>query len=518
MPLGRLLQLERGTALQDALFTNGVEFPCGGRGRCKGCRIKLLSGTLPITPDDLSRLTTAELSQGWRLACRATAESDLKIELAQWESPILSDDSPFRFEPREGLGVAVDLGTTTIVAQLLDLRTGRVLAVATALNEQAKRGADVMSRIEFAMRDQGQLTLQKLIRTQIGQLILELLKSATSAATLSCREFSLSPFEGESSAVRGIFADAKLESIVLVGNTVMHHLFSGISVEPLSHYPFESLSPDLQIFSSSDLGWNLPGNPNVYFLPCLGGFVGSDILAGILATGLHERDAAAILIDLGTNGEIVVGNRDSLLCAATAAGPAFEGARISMGMRAATGAISRVEVVGGQIQCHVLGNTSPRGICGSGLVDAAAAGLEMGWLLPNGRLAGNHPVVLAPPVTISQGDVRELQLAKGAIAAGVRLLLEAWGPVPEQSVQVFLAGAFGNYINQGNAQRICFLRFPLESIRAVGNTALLGAKMALFNLPHQELTYGGILKKTTHISLNELPGFQEAYVEEMGFG
>jgi uncharacterized 2Fe-2S/4Fe-4S cluster protein (DUF4445 family) len=127
---------------------------------------------LPITPDDLSRLTTAELSQGWRLACRATAESDLKIELAQWESPILSDDSPFKFEPREGLGVAVDLGTTTIVAQLLDLRTGQVLAVATALNDRL-HGADVMSRIEFAMRDQGQLTLKNLIRTQIGQLILE---------------------------------------------------------------------------------------------------------------------------------------------------------------------------------------------------------------------------------------------------------------------------------------------------------------------------------------------------------
>src|SRR6185369_9352908 len=130
-----------------------------------------------------------------------------------------------------------------------------------------------------------------------------LLKSVTSAATVICRELSLSPSEGERAGVRGISADAKLDSIVLVGNTVMHHLFSGISVEPLSHYPFESASPDLQIFSSSDLDWNLPGNPNVYFLPCLGGFVGSDILAGILATGLHERDAAAILIDLGTNGE-----------------------------------------------------------------------------------------------------------------------------------------------------------------------------------------------------------------------
>jgi uncharacterized 2Fe-2S/4Fe-4S cluster protein (DUF4445 family) len=508
-----VLPIERGEALQDLLFTNGVEFPCGGRGRCKGCRIKLLSGTLPITHDDISRLTTAELSQGWRLACRATAESDLKIELAQWESPILSDDSPFKFEPREGLGVAVDLGTTTIVAQLLDLRTGQVLGVSTALNVQAKHGADVMSRIEFALLDQGQLTLKKLIRDQIVQLILELLNSFRTVST------GTSPKGlARERITQNVSADAKLESVVLVGNTVMHHLFGGISVEPLSHYPFESPSPDLQIFSSSDLGWSLPENPKVYFLPCLGGFVGSDILAGILATGLHERDSAAILIDLGTNGEIVVGNRDRLLCAATAAGPAFEGARISMGMRAATGAISRVDVVDGQIRCHVLGNTSPRGICGSGLVDAAAAGLDLGWLLPNGRLAGNQPVVLAPPVTISQWDIRELQLAKGAIAAGVRLLLENWGPIPEQGIQVFLAGAFGNYINHGNAHRIGLLRFPLESIRAVGNTALLGAKMALFSLPQQDLTYGGILRNVRHISLNELPGFQEAYVEEMALG
>src|SRR6185369_10925802 len=200
-----------------------------------------------------------------------------------------------------------------------------------------------------------------------------------------------------------------LESIVFVGNTVMHHLFSGISVEPLSQYPFEPSAPGLQVFAADVLGWDLSGNPKVYFLPCFGGFVGSDILAGVLATRLHERESLTMLIDLGTNGEIILGNRARLLCAATAAGPAFEGAGSSMGMRAATGAISEVHVVESQLRCHVLGNVSARGICGSGLVDAVAASLDLGWILPNGRLAKGGELVLAPAVSLNQWDIRQLQ-------------------------------------------------------------------------------------------------------------
>jgi len=502
LPLGRILQVERGAALQDILFPHGVEFPCGGRGRCKGCKIKVLAGVLPVTASDNSQLSADDLAQGWRLACWAKADSDLKIDLGQWESAILSDDSHFSFEAREGLGVAVDLGTTTIVAQLLDLQTGQVLAVSTALNEQARHGADIMSRVEFALSNQGQQILERLIRHQIAELIRELLTSTSQPA----RGASISAnFPGLST----------LESVVLVGNTVMHHLFSGISIEPLAQFPFEPESPGLQTFASAALGWHLPGNPKVYFLPCPGGFVGSDILAGILATQLHQRDSPAMLIDLGTNGEIVLGNRERLLCTATAAGPAFEGARISMGMRAATGAIARVQAAGDQLHCQVLGNTKPRGICGSGLVDAVAAGLEMGWLLPNGRLKDHESITLAPPVTINQSDIRELQLAKGAIAAGVRLLLKAWGSA--ENIQVFLAGAFGNYINQSSAQRIGLLRFPRESVRSAGNTALLGAKLALFNLPRVDATYHPVLQKVKHLPLNEDPGFQDAYIEEMAF-
>ena len=170
LPLGKVLRVDRGTPLQDVLFAHGVEFPCGGRGRCKGCKIKVLAGALPVTEEERRRLSEAELAEGWRLACRGQAESDLKIELAQWEAAILTDDTVFAFTPREGLGIAIDLGTTTIVAQLIDLQTGHVLAVRTALNAQAKRGADIMSRVEFAVAGQGQQALQELVRRQIGGL------------------------------------------------------------------------------------------------------------------------------------------------------------------------------------------------------------------------------------------------------------------------------------------------------------------------------------------------------------
>ena len=492
LPLGKVLRVKRGTPLHDVLFAHGVEFPCGGRGLCKGCRVKVLAGVLPITDEDRQKLSTAELAEGWRLACRGRAESDLKIDLAQWESAILSDESAFAFTPREGLGIAVDLGTTTIVAQLLDLQTGHVLAVRTALNAQAKCGADIMSRVETAVARGGQRTLQNLVRKQIGRLLQELLTAAESTAQ-------------------------EVKNVVVVGNTVMHHLFCGISVEPLSHYPFVPVSSGLQVFDAAELGWNLAAPTAVRFLPCLGSFVGSDILAGLLATNLHQGERVAALIDLGTNGEIVVGNHERMLCASTAAGPAFEGARISMGMRAATGAISEVRVRDGGLECHVVGNVAPRGICGSGLVDAVAAGLALGWISSKGRLANGEALALAGPVSLSQWDVRELQLAKGAIAAGFRILLEQWGATVDDLTQVFLAGAFGNYINHTNARRIGLLDFPGEKVRPSGNTALLGAKLALFSLPEQDGAYPEILSRVKHVSLDEDARFQETFVEEMVF-
>ena len=491
-PLGNTFQVEPGTSLQDVLFDQGVEFPCGGRGRCKGCRVKVLSGHVPVTAEDQRALDPAELASGWRLACRINAQTDLRLELAQWEAAILTDHTAFPFTPQPGLGIAIDLGTTTLVGQLMELTTGQVLAVRTALNAQARHGADIMSRVDFGAHGEGRETLTRLIRGQLGRLVAGLLEATPGRA-------------------------ADLRSVVVVGNTVMHHLFCGISVEPLAHTPFEPVNDGPQLFAADALGWELPGKPTVRFLPCLGGFVGSDILAGILATRLHESDALVALMDLGTNGEIVLGNRDRLLCASTAAGPAFEGARISMGMRAATGAISEVALRQGRLLSHVIGGAEPRGICGSGLVDAVAGALEMGLIQPGGRLASGPSLEVAPPVCLTQSDIRELQLAKGAIAAGLRILAHRWGATLEDISQLHLAGAFGNYINRLSARRIGLLEISPEKVEPAGNTALRGAKLALFGLHDHDGGYAALRRKVSHVPLSEDARFQEIYVEKMRF-
>ncbi len=490
LPLGRKLAVERGTPLQDALFAQGVEFPCGGHGRCKGCRVKVLSSALPVSEDDARLLSPAELAGGWRLACRARAEADLKIELAQWEAAILSDDSPFPFTPRDGWGVAVDLGTTTLVAQRLDLRSGDVRAVRTALNAQARHGADIMSRIEYATHGGGQAELTRLIREQLGALIGELLAETDAAAGL--------------------------KDVVLVGNTAMHHLFCGLDVGPLSQFPFMPREDGAQVLAAESLGWRLPGDPTVRFLPCLGSFVGSDILAGVLATRLHESKELVALVDLGTNGEMVVGNRERMLCASTAAGPAFEGARIAHGMRAVTGAIAEVRVVDGRFECRVLGNAAPRGLCGSGLVDAVAAGLDLGRIDATGRLTSGA-LELVPGMALHQADIRELQLAKGAIAAGLRILLEQWGAEPGDVTRLHLAGAFGNYINRASARRIGLLNLPSERIIPAGNTALLGAKLALFGAEREPGDFARLRQRIQHVALSEDARFLDIFAEEMGF-
>ena len=449
-----------------------------------------MRGSLPVTPEQERMLTAEEISAGWRLSCQCSAESDLTLEMAQWEAAILIDDTSLRITPKTGFGVAVDVGTTTVVAQLLDLSSGNVLGVKTALNPQARHGADIMSRVSYAVTEGQHRKLTDAIRKQVAKMIADLLEGA--------------------SVDRGA-----LSHVTLVGNTVMHHIFCDIDLEPLSHYPFESLHLEGTALDPTALGWDLTPSPRIEFLPCIGGFVGSDVLAGVFAKQIHLSDDLVVLVDLGTNGEIVVGNRSRLLSASTAAGPAFEGARIYMGMRASTGAVSEVHVRDGRLECHVLGNVTPRGICGSGLVDAVASALQIGLILPGGRLADrSNSLMLCPPVKISQTDIRELQLAKGAIAAGIRILLREFGAAPEEVTKIYLAGAFGNYVNIPSAGRIGLLTFDPDRITPSGNTALLGAKMALFSEPAE---FSSLASRIEHITLSEKPDFQDIYVEEMMF-
>jgi uncharacterized 2Fe-2S/4Fe-4S cluster protein (DUF4445 family) len=306
--------------------------------------------------------------------------------------------------------------------------------------------------------------------------------------------------------------------VLVAGNTVMHHLFCGLDVGPLAHVPFETANGGAIELAPRDLGWELPAGAAVRFLPCLGSFVGSDILAGILATGMAETGRLAALIDLGTNGEIVVGNSERLLCASTAAGPAFEAGRIRMGMRAAEGAITHVTVHDGALACRVMGGVPARGVCGSGLVDAAAAGLALGALLPSGRLAGGaREWELAHPVAITQADIRELQLAKAAIAAGLRILLERWNARAADLGAIYLAGAFGNYVNIASARRIGLLEAEPARIVPAGNTALRGTRMALLAPSRRERLVEGIRARCEHVPLASDPRFQDTFVDSMGF-
>jgi uncharacterized 2Fe-2S/4Fe-4S cluster protein (DUF4445 family) len=492
-PLSRSVEVERGTPLRDVLYAYGVEFPCGGRGRCKRCRIQVVDGAMPPTPDDEELLSPEDVEQGWRLACRGSVQAPVALQVEQFCAPILVDHSTFDFEPRPGFGVAVDLGTTTLVAQLLDLASGRVLAVQTALNPQTAYGSDIMNRTEYALKEEGRAKLTQLVRRGVGDLVHQLVASAGLEQT-------------------------PLDAVTVVGNTVMHHLFCGLDVTPLAYVPFQSDADGLQEFRARQLGWKIRGDPMVRFLPCLGGFVGSDVLAGILATRMPANERLTILVDLGTNGEIVLGDAERMLCASTAAGPAFEAGGIEMGMQATTGAIDQVVVADGGVRCRVLGDEEPRGICGSGLVDAVAAGLELGWVQPSGRLAdGRRTLDLEGPVHLTQTDIRQLQLAKGAIAAGIRILLQRLGAEPADVEHVRLAGAFGNYVSHTSARRIGLIDFPDEKVEAVGNTALLGAKLALFGKEREAYEFSEVRRRIEHLSLAADRSFMDVFVEATRF-
>ena len=485
-PLHRSFRVAEGTPLIDVLHEYGVEFPCGGKSICGGCKIRLLEGNIPLDEEHRQALRELGLSEEWRLACRSHVYEDVTLEVDQWKTIILADNTEFQFTPQEGYGIAIDLGTTTLVAQLINLKEGKVLNAATARNPQSRYGADIMSRVEYAVKQDEQV-LTRAIREKVGELIGKLLTKHKT----------------------------DINKIVLVGNTVMHHLFCGIDLTPLATYPFESKEPGLQRFTKHSLEWSVPGNPDILFMPCIGGFIGSDILAGILAARIHDKKEIDCLIDLGTNGELVIGNRDGMICASTAAGPAFEGTNISVGMTATTGALSSVDIDTNPLQYHIIGNRAPRGICGSGLIDAIAWLHISGHIDIWGQLSDEQErMEIVPGITLTQQDIREVQLAKGAIAAGVQILSQKMEIKPDSIEDIFIAGAFGNYINLSNAQKIGLLEFEEEKVTRLGNSALIGAKMMLYFNPDD---LAPILQKIKHTSLETDPDFQEIYAMRMLF-
>ena len=439
------------------------------------------------------------------------------------------------------LGMALDIGTTTVAAYLYDLATGRRLAAASALNGQVSYGGDVISRISLANADGRPDRLRDAVVATVADLVRK-----------TCREAGVDP-------------EAVYE-VVAVGNSTMQALFLGLQPTSLGFYPFWVTQKDAQTAPASafpELGINPRGQ--VVFLPLLGGYVGADTTAVILATGLARSSRVRLAIDIGTNGEMVLGSRAGLWACSTAAGPALEGAGISCGMRALPGAVDDVRIEGGKVRVATIGGRPPLGLCGSGVVSAVAELVRTGIVAPSGRLTkpgeplpsadasaealaarltwvpagsdrpgepvgGDRPAVQAAftlveasdsgngePIRLTQADIRAVQLAKAAIAAGVKLLCAETGTGPGDIAEVFLAGAFGNYIDIGDAKRIGLLPdYPGVPVTPVGNAAGAGAEMALLSRAARAAARA-LARRVTVVDLSSRPDFQKVFAASIGF-
>jgi uncharacterized 2Fe-2S/4Fe-4S cluster protein (DUF4445 family) len=571
-----------GTTLFDAASWNGVaiDSTCGGHGTCKKCKVRVVSGHAEISPVDPRAFEPDELRNGWRLACRAAAQEDMTVEVpplqtrpkaalagvgrhvilrpavqkryVELEEPTLEDqrsdlerllDAMDDVEPRVPLDVvrtlgqtlresdwkvtaviaddllvgvepgdtsgtrhaiAFDLGTTTVVATLLDLETGQPRAVRSILNEQQPFGADVISRISATMLDDGALErLQTHAHETLRRLTAEV-----------CEEAGVGP--------------AEVYEVVLTGNVTMIQLALGIDPEPLSMAPFTITARRLPEAKASDFGLAVHERAPAVLFPALGAYVGPDIVAGILATGLTLDRRVRLFVDVGTNSEIVLGSSGRALACAAPAGPAFEAAQIRCGMRAAEGAIEGVRIVDGGVQLTVIGDVEPQGLCGSGLVDAVAELVGAGILDHSGRFVagsserlgkvGEETVFhLADGVYLSQRDVRELQFAKASIATGWQILCRELGVEPAEIAQVLLGGSFGTYLTPASAVKIGLVpKLPLPRIVAAGNVAGEGARIVALSVTERAAA-DAVLDEVEYVELSGREDFNDLFVEQLAF-
>ncbi|MBE3587851.1 MAG: DUF4445 domain-containing protein [Thermoanaerobacteraceae bacterium] len=597
LPDNITIHVPKGTSLLEAAREAGllVEAHCGGKGNCGKCRV-LVEGLISedITSTERQALHGEEINAGWRLACQVKVEdTPLTVRIPAPNRPYLvkaalsggvkpavkpfvhkissflppaSLEEPsgswerlqrnlagsgYRVKPgmtallalpdalrdnggqvtaviygdyviavqrgdttAEDYGLALDIGTTTVAGSLIDLRTGRELAVVADLNKQSRYGADVISRIDFAAASPGGLEkMTTLAREVVNGIIGDL-----------CQKTGVKP-------------DA-IHAATVVGNTCMLHLFAGLNPRTLAVPPFVGTIHQSFVAGAEELGMDIAPWAPVMFLPVISGYVGADTVGAILATGVQESEKITLLIDIGTNGEIVLGSRDRLLACSAAAGPAFEGANISAGMRAAEGAIDRVAFSNDQVICSVIGGGKPRGICGSGLIDAVAGMLGVGLVDASGRLlerqeaaatVGPHlaariretqngrEFLLAGEIAITQQDIRQVQLAKGAIQAGIRILQKKLAIGDGDIEEVLLAGSFGNYINKTAAMRLGLIPpIPLERVKCVGNAAHQGAKMVLLNEEVVEKA-GAVSRLVEYVELSACIDFAAEFTQAMDF-
>jgi uncharacterized 2Fe-2S/4Fe-4S cluster protein (DUF4445 family) len=600
LPGGQRVRVPPGVTLFDAASWNGIaiDSTCGGHGTCKKCKVQVIEGAAPVSPLDARAFTPDELRGGWRLACRVMTAADLRVavpplltrpkaatvgvgrqvilrpaaqkrylELAEPSlsdqasdlervlaglddlelradlrvlasigrvlreadykvTAVIIDDVLIDVEPGDTTadlhGIAFDLGTTTVVATLLDLSTGTPMAVASMLSKQQGFGADVITRISSVMMDQENL----------GRL--------TSLAHQSLNELA-----GEVCSAAGIDPLSVYE-IAMAGNATMTHIALGIDPEPLGVAPFILSTRLFPEVLAADLGVAVHPRARAVVFPSFGAYVGGDITAGLLAAGMDRDARTRLFIDIGTNCEIVLGNREWLLATAAPAGPAFEGAAIRCGMRAADGAIEVVSMTPDSLKLTVIGDVPPAGLCGSGLVDAVASLVSLRLLDASGRLVAQEDAAALAPgladrltalgkervfvlhwlgepgdvansIYLSQRDVRELQFAKAAIATGWNILLEEAGLQPGDIQQVLLAGSFGSYLSPANAIRLGLVpRLPVLRVVSAGNVAGEGAKMALLSMRERAGALA-LLEEVRYVELSDRGDFNDAFVEQLAF-
>ena len=486
--------VEEGALLADILLAHGhpTDRPCGGIGRCGKCRVRATGALSALTDGERTCLSAEDLARSVRLACCTRVLGDVQVWMDGAVSHQIRTDGIAReVEPDplfSALGAAVDIGTTTLAAQLYDTQ-GRQ-ATAAAPNSQGRYGADVISRIGRALEGEA-AALAACIREDVSRLLTEL-----------CRR-----------AGRRV---EDIDALVITGNTAMLYLLTGESVAPLAAAPFRIEERYGRTVTAGELGLCCRSDVPVYLPRCMAAFVGADITTAQLASGLCDTDATSLLADIGTNGELTLWHKGALTVCSTAAGPAFEAANLSCGMQGVDGAIDRVWIEEGRLCIHTIGDRPAAGICGSGVADLVACLLRQGRLDETGYLE-EEQVTLAPGVTFTQEDVRQVQLAKSAIRSGIETLLHQHGLSYEQVDRFAIAGGFGSYVSLGSAAAMGLIPPALaDRCHSIGNAALAGAAMLLCSRPLLADSVA-VADGATSMELATNSYFIEQYMEQMMF-
>ncbi|MCC8123130.1 MAG: ASKHA domain-containing protein [Oscillospiraceae bacterium] len=484
-----------------------VSQPCGGKGTCGRCRVLAVGALSPVTAEERKLLTDHELEEGWRLACAARALGDVEIRLPQAQVfDQISQGEDGHIRPVEPIfsryGLAVDIGTTTVAARLFSM-DGPVMGVGMK-NPQTAYGADVISRIEQA------------IHGREGPLTAAIRRALATIMDTLCEKCGISAQE--------------VTGLVVTGNTTMLYLLTGRNPVSLSAAPFAADYLFGEFMSGAEL--ELPGTARVYFPRCVSAFVGADITTAILASGMAHSVRPGLLVDLGTNGELALWHGGQFHCCSTAAGPAFEGVGIHMGVYSVRGAIDKVWIDEGKICYSTIGDEAAVGICGSGIVDALAVMLEAEVIDETGAFCDNMPAAYADyiletengpafhiggGIIVTGADVRSVQLAKGSIRAGMETLLDAAGVAKSELDVLYIAGGFGSFINIASAVSIGLIPEELAGkVKILGNAAQVGAAMLLCD--QGRIAESEVLARqgeTVHLEAN--PVFTEHYINHMLF-